>query len=445
MGFCLFGNESSQMKLIPFVIVTLLVTIAMGVGVAPLTGAVDGGGQADAVDVSPSYATATTTATGTTQTEPTATANGDVLNVLALPTEAVERSDLRRQYADIGPATGFDTGATTDRLTTRSLEAELEATASDQERRERISTELTEIETEIIDLEDRERQAIQAFSDGDLEPRELLIEIATVHLKAAALRDRTNMLADHADETDIEAISNDRLQRIEQDIRMREGPVRSHAASVLRAERPANRIMIETGGDEIALSAIDDGMYLREVHRNGLRGSGTPDLSADQPEEITKQQYPILWDRGDSWSLGESVDVFMMAVDIPNGELRTFIDRVSGQTFIEHQRIHLSSINTGESTNKVQDRLNVTVDQTHAGGPLRVTVTDAETDEPVAATVTVGQAGEESQTIGTVDQDGAIWAVSPREQFTITVLGEGTSAAFVDITPPSPESVTGSQ
>jgi len=87
----------------------------------------------------------------------------------------------------------------------------------------------------------------------------------------------------------------------------------------------------------------------------------------------------------------------------------------------------------------------VTVDQTYAGGPLRVTVTDADSGEPVAATITVGQAGEESQPIGTADENGAVWAITPRGPFTITVLGEGTAAAFVDVDPSSPESVMASQ
>jgi hypothetical protein len=83
----------------------------------------------------------------------------------------------------------------------------------------------------------------------------------------------------------------------------------------------------------------------------------------------------------------------------------------------------------------------VTVEQTYAGGPSRLTVTDESTGEPVQATVTVGQDGQESQTVGTTDADGTLWTLSPRGSFTVTVFGEGTSAAFVDVTPPAPETV----
>lgn len=428
------------MKFLPVVVVMVVLTIVMGVGMAPLGGDSGGDGQTAIEEFSPSYATDTTS---TVQTG--ASGDGSVLNVLALPSDSIERSDLRRQYADLGPAAGFDTAGTTNQLVTRSLESELESTASESERQERIDQELAEIEDGINELESKEQAAIRGFSNGELEPRELVTELAAVHLEAGALRDRTQMLESQADSLDENTVTNERLQQIEYDLRMLESPLRAHAVSVLRAERPANRIMIEAGNNEIALSAIDDDEYIREANRRGLRGTGQNTLTPERAEEITEQQYPTLWNRSTSWSSDGSESVFMMSVLFERGELRTFIDGPSERTFIEHQQIPLESIEIGESTNKVQDGLNVTVDQTYAGGPLRITVTDADSGEPVAATVTVGQDGQESQPVGTTDENGVVWAVSPRDQFTITVLGDGTSAAFVDITPPSPESVTGSQ
>jgi len=428
------------MKFLPVVVVAVIVATVMGVGLAPLAGDSGGDGQSEIEEFSPAYAT---DATSTTQTG--SSGDGSVLNVLALPSDSIERSDLRRQYADLGPAAGFDTDGTTSQLVTRSLETELESTTSEAERRERIDQELAQIEDDIDELESKERTAIRGFSNGELEPRELVSELAAVHLQANALRERTGMLESQAAELEEQTVSTDQLERIEYDLRMLESPLRAHAVSVLRADRPANRIMIETGNDELALSAIDDDEYVREVNRNTLRESGQNTLTPERAEEITQEKYPTLWNRSTSWSSDGTESVFMMSVLFERGELRTFIDGPSEQTFIEHQRIPLEFVETGESTNKVQDGLNVTVDQTYAGGPLRITVTDADSGEPLDATVTIGQDGQESQPVGTADENGVVWTLTPRDQFTITVLGEGTSAAFVDITPQSPESVTGNQ
>ena len=426
------------MKFLPLVVVTVFVATALGIGMAPLAVDSGGEGQTDIEEFSPSYATEAASGAQTGQAD-----DGTVLSVLALPSESIERSDLRRQHADLGPAAGFDTAGTTTQLETRLLATEL-AASSDADRQQRVSEELDQIEAEVDELETKERTAIRGFSSGTLEPRELVVELAAVHRDAGALRDRTEIVESHVDTAD-EELAAERLETIEYDLRMLESPLRSHAMSVLRGERPANRIMIETGNDELALSALDDDEYVREANRRGLRGTGQQTLTPERVEEITEQQYPTLWNRSTSWSSDGTASVFMMSVLFERGELRTFIDGASERTFIEHQRIPLDAVETGESTNKVQDGLNVTVDQTYAGGPLRVTVTDADSGEPVAATITVGQAGEESQPIGTADENGAVWAITPRGPFTITVLGEGTAAAFVDVDPSSPESVMASQ
>jgi len=226
---------------------------------------------------------------------------------------------------------------------------------------------------------------------------------------------------------------------------MLEGPLRAHVVSVLRAERPANRILVETSETAITLTAIDDDQYIREVNRKPLRGTGDSQLTPERTEELTTQRYPTLWDRSTSWSTDGIESVFVMSVKFNQGELRTFTDGPTERTFIEHQRLPLDDVVTGSETTKVQDGLNVTVEQTYAGGPLRLVVTDAETGEPLETTVTVGQNGQESQEVGTTNADGSLWALSPRSSFTITVFGEDTSAAFVDITPPAPETVTSGQ
>jgi len=423
------------MKRLPLVIAVLLITTAIGVGVGLPSGGVDGARQANPVDVRPSYQP---------QLSDTIETDTNVTNTLAIPADEIERSDLRRQYADLGPASAFDTGVTTDRLATRTIERELDASSAD-ERAEQIAAELDVVDDEVDSLETRERTAVREFSRGEIAPRELLIELATIHLEAAALRERTNMLKTQASALDEEPISEGRLQRIEYDLRMLEGPLRAHVVSVLRAERPANRILVETSETAITLTAIDDDQYIREVNRKPLRGTGDSQLTPERTEELTTQRYPTLWDRSTSWSTDGIESVFVMSVKFNQGELRTFTDGPTERTFIEHQRLPLDDVVTGSETTKVQDGLNVTVEQTYAGGPLRLVVTDAETGEPLETTVTVGQNGQESQEVGTTNADGSLWALSPRSSFTITVFGEDTSAAFVDITPPAPETVTSGQ
>ena len=445
MGFSSLGKESPQMKRLPLVVALLLVTTAIGAGVALPSASSGGERYADTVDVEPSYAVSSyTEPSSVPQLSGTVDANTNVTNTIAIPAGAIERSDLRRQYADLGPAASFDTGVTTDRLATRTIARELEGTP-DSELGDRLATELETVEAEVDSLETRERSAIRAFSREEISPRELLIELARVHLAASELRSRTDILESQAASLDEGTISDDRIRRVEYDLRMLNGPMRAHAVSVLRAERPADRILIETSETAVTMSTIDDGQYIREVNRKALLTDGTSQLTPERAEELTAQRYPTLWNRSTSWSVDGLDSVFVMSVAFDRGQLRTFTDGSTERTLIEHQRLPLDVVTTGSETTKVQDGLNVTVEQTYAGGPLRLTVTDDSTGEPIEATVTVGQDGQESRTVGTTDADGSLWTLSPRDSFTITVFGEDTSAAFVDVTPPAPETVTGSE
>jgi len=438
------------MKRLPLFVVVLLVTAVLAVGVAaPATdtagvAAANGGPTADTetADSQPTAVDRRSAYTAQLDSDPEATA--EMTNVLWIPAEGIDRSGVDRQHADLGPAAGFDTDATTDRLVTRTIERELEA-STDIERETRLREEVDAVAAGVDQLETRERAATREFGTGQTTATEYVTELAAIHLAADRLRDRAEMLETQAAAFDSSPVSADRFRVIEYDLRMLEGPVRAHAADILRGATPPNRVLVETGDESITLAAVDDGQYLREVQRRGLRGETVGEVSADQAVEIIQTEYPILWDRGTSWSSDGPGSVVMVGVEFSGGELRSFIDGPTERRFIEHQRLPLSMVTTGETTTKEQDGLNVTADQTYAGGPLRLTVTDAATGEPVDATVTVGQNGAESQRVGTTDEEGTLWLLSPRGPFTITVLGEDTDAAFVDVTAPPPEAVVPGQ
>lgn len=427
------------MKRLPLFVVVLLLTAVLAVGVAaPATdtgGSETVDGQSADVDRQSAY---------TAQLDSDPEAAPEMTNVLWIPADSIDRSGVDRQHADLGPAAEFDTDVTSDRLVTRTIERELEA-LDGQDRETRLEAEVETVEAGVEELETRERTATREFGTDQTTATEYVTELAAIHLAADRLRDRTVMLRTQADSLDSSPIATDRFRTIEYDLRMLEGPVRAHAVDILRGATPPNRVLVETGDEAITLAAVDDDQYLREVQRPGVRGETAGEVSADRAVEIIQTEYPILWDRGTSWSSDGPGSVVMVGVEFSGGELRSFVDGPTERRFIEHQRLPLSGVTTGESTTKEQDGLNVTADQTYAGGPLRLTVTDADTGEPVNATVTVGQNGSESQQVGTTDEEGTLWLLSSRGSFTVTVLGEDTDAAFVDVTAPPPEAVAPGQ
>jgi hypothetical protein len=365
-----------------------------------------------------------------------AEAEGQLLNVLSIPVRDLERSTLERQHADLGPAVGLGSAETTDRIATGALEAALEEADTGAERETVLREELTAIETATATLGEREREAIGEFTANQRSARELLVTLAEIDRAAATLESRSELVAERTEAADSTAVDADRVAAVQYRLQTLQGPVRDHAAAVLSAEHSSDRILVETGGDSVALAAIDGEQYIRETTRADRRGDAGGDLADETVEEIVVGDFPLLWDRRTSFRHGPET---RLSVQLGNGAFETFVDPETESVFRNSQRVPLDAIVASERTVKVQDGIEVTVRRTYAGGPLQLSIADADTGEPLNATVTIGQNGEESETIGRTNEAGELWTMTPREQFTITVLGEANSAAFVDITPQDPE------
>ena len=435
MDFYRFNKESKQMRVLPLVVAVLLVGATAGVGAI-------GGPPAEPTPADPSPQIATQP----TQQLQTAEAVSEPTNVLAIPENDIERGDLRRHQIDLGPAVGFDSAATTDALATRSIDRELSDLDPD-EREARLREEISALQTTTDQIRQQDATAIQQFAAGTSQPRETLETLALVGQTADRLQDRVDRLETQVDETPLsdeaESTLSDQLTAIDYELRMLNGPVRSHAAAVLGAERSADRISIQASQNGVELTAIDDGQYLRETYRLDRRADGPGSVDADTVERIVDRQYPVFWgQRGTgSWSIGGPGFVSQVTMDIDIGQLQLFVDGTSQQVFIEHQQVELGVVGSTQQTTNVQDGLEVSVNETYIGGPLQVNVTDAESGDPVDATVRVGQGAAEGETVGVLQDGQPVWTLTPRGEFTITVLGEDGKAAFVTVTPQPAERV----
>ena len=424
------------MKALPLCLAVLLVAATVGAGAM-----VPAESNEVGTTVDPSPATPLQVSTNGDRT--TEASNTTPRNILSLQGSTIDRSSLRRHHVDIGPAAGFETAAATDRLTTGAIEQNLSAETVDDEQ---LAASVNAAEATTERLRGREADAINAFAAGNREPRVVLEELALIGQTADRLRDRIDVIDARIDTSDDADGSrrelSDRLTAIDYELRMLDGPVRTYAADVFSGAQPAGRVSIQAGSGNFELSAINNGDYLRESYRFDNRASGG-EITAATAEKIAAEQYPWFWERrsGGTWSIGGPGSLSLVSIDIDDGSLQTFIDGTTEQRFVEHQRISLGEVVPVTRTTKRQDGLVVTVSRTYVGGPVDVRVVDADTGQPVAAAVSLGQNGQESVSVGSTNNDGTAWIVTPRGTFTLTILAEDDSAAFVELSPADAGSV----
>jgi hypothetical protein len=368
---------------------------------------------------------------GQTGTANATAANGsNVTRILAVPDEAVQRTALDHATLALGQSTRFAGNVTAVRLETAAVERYVTAPDDTDERSRRIIEALSTVEQEVITLRGRQQAAIDAYNDGELTPREFVVELATIAARANALEDRIEMLSTEADE--IDGFSLSRADAIAYELRAFGGPVRERAIAAIRGEAPRTLFFVTTGPEGYELATVSDGVYIREAYRGAVRSAdASASIDASDAINVTQESYPEIVADSDT-SATVSGTTAIVVQNAGEARLTAFVDSGSERVFKEYQRQPLETFVSGPSDSNVLNGLRITVNRTYPGGPMRVSVVDAESGDPVNLTVTLSQGPSRGVDIGRTGEDGVLWTLSPRGRFTVTAVGEETAATFLE-------------
>jgi len=410
------------MKALPIFVAVLLVAV-------PALGAVSPASVANP-SVQP--------ATGVTQL---AAGNGSSSSftprVLSLPPGETSRSGVSRQSVDLGQAVDFGVNATSMRLETDSTVERISSVERPDQRQRLLLGALNRIEQQAITLNGDQRSAIEAYSDGRISPRTLLVRLASVSTRASALEERQKRLNELAERTEGFSYSSQRVESLRRELATLTGPVRTHAIRTIRGDVPPGRFYVATGPESVVLSTIIEGTYVRDVYRGDLRDQDQNRVSPQDAVNATARSYPQIWQRKTDYTVIGAGDSYLVQVPYDTGTLSAFVDSGSGEVFKEFQRRSLNRSIVNQTRSKTQNGLQLTVSRSYPGSPLYVNLTDADTGDPVEANVTIGPAENDSTLIGRTDADGELWTVAPDYRFTIFAI-QGNSFVFVTVDPIAP-------
>ena len=356
------------------------------------------------------------------------------LRVLSTPPGIDPRLGVEPRDANLGTALGLTVGEVDAALRTETTVQRIEAAETNAERQRRILAAINEVEQDEVSLDSRQTATIDAHADGELSDRELLDELVRIAAIAEEYDERLDLLDQLAAETDGFS-SPGRLDELQVQLQVYEGPVRERALETVRGDTPKAEIHVESSQNALVLATVDGDEYVREAFRHDRwdRGGGT--LSSEAAIDAAIASYPetTALREPDAFGAGS-----VQRITVPHelGTLRAFVSGGTEQVFTEHQRIDLNRFPDAESVSATEDGFNVTVDRSYPGGPVTVTVLDDDDGQPVTGvTVTKSVGGGDSETIGTTDADGTVRTLSPVETYRVTVIDEPRVAVIDGIQP----------
>lgn len=348
----------------------------------------------------------------------------------------INRTGQRTVSVDVAGAVGGGGGEARTAFVRSSIERDLGAADTDEERRAAVRNGTDRLSGRVDRLERRHVTAVSSYNDGEIGEAELLREFATLHREAAATAETLEWLQTSADRLGLDGAS-DRLASDRIRLLRLQGPVSEELAAATAGEGSDSRIRVhvDTSGDGVVLAAVagtpTGPMYYREAvdpaawtTGNDDHYDGSPTVAFERFEEL----YPWVTQNDHSISgtpLGPApARVYTFRITHPHGELAAHLDGGSGDVYREVQEKHPERVPTTTDTARSGD-LRIVANTTRAGGPLGITVVNASTGEPVDAHVDVN-----GDPLGSTEGD-RLWTVAPRGETRVNATHDGENVTFV--------------
>ncbi|WP_458207305.1 DUF7096 domain-containing protein [Haladaptatus sp. NG-SE-30] len=281
-------------------------------------------------------------------------------------------------------------------------------------------------------LESAERTAGKQFNRQKLTSREYARRLAILDSRAHEIERSISHMEELSNE--VPRFSPE-VSTLRADLFALEGPVRTHIAESLRGTTTPNSIYIATTNSGVVLSMVENDQYIREAYRADYRKPEESESILDQKaQEITVEQYPGLKNK----TLRENTDPRYSSAGIwetdiihRQGVVKAYLDSGTKEIFREIQYKDLFGKNHvpyGKPVRNNTTSIQIVVNKTYPGGPLRINVTDSGGD-PVNGRISVGDTY-----VGETGSDGILWTVSPSRAFTVSAIHK-SETVNVTLTP----------
>ncbi|MFW6265508.1 MAG: DUF7096 domain-containing protein [Halanaeroarchaeum sp.] len=333
--------------------------------------------------------------------------------------ESIDASGFDRADLVVTRAVDAQSGSLVESFEQQRVTEAVAQADSEADEREAIRNATDEVDRRTRALVEDERTAREAFIAGELSAESYLATLGQVHARASSLEATVRAI----DDLDQVSDEDERRAQIRAELSTLQGPVRAELAAALQGDGQSKRTFVGVSADGVTLATLSETEYVRETVRTDNRDDDVGRLTFDEAETRFAELYPWASANKQRISMGAlGSDVYVVEYRHEHGTIDAALDASTGATFREAQTKSLDDTPATDSQWIESGDLVVGVSDTYPGGPVRVDVTNA-TGAPVAADVTAnGTAVGETTT-----RDGLVWAISPAEEYTVTVTTEDTT------------------
>lgn len=343
--------------------------------------------------------------------------------------EAVDRTGEGTATIDVAGAVEANAGDVRATYRQVSLERQFRNADTDEERRAVIRSGTERLTERVDTLERRHDTAVEAYSSGDIDERELFRTLSAVDREARTTASTAEWLERQARDLDMDA---EAIQLSKQRIRLLplRGPVRSTLDEGISGT-DAVRTHVEVSDGGLVLATIErdgaDVRYVREAYDSSIRSVDSPDRYNRSPNaalDRIEELYPWVFNNSGPLFAGyigtNDARIYSFDITHDHGELETYLDGGGNHIVREIQTKNPELVPTTIENSSDTEAVRLRVATTRAGGPLGVTVVD-DSGIPLDADVTVN-----GDPVGSTGED-RLWTVAPRGEVTVTATHGGVT------------------
>ncbi|MFC7239928.1 hypothetical protein ACFQS4_17340 [Saliphagus sp. GCM10025317] len=297
------------------------------------------------------------------------------------------------------------------------FEQAFDETTNSNERAKLIDASRDRLESRVQALNEREREAAQAYANGTITEQEFTQMVLRNYNEANALEAQYRDLHEYVNR--VPGYRSENIRPLAGTIATHQSQARAVIAAASTADRSPS-VTIETSAEGYRLSLVSGGQFYQEVTRFDHRdrdGESQFDSLTDA-ESHAEERYPWVHSNTNSRfaSTTFSPNLYLIELSHSHGDLHSYIDGATEAVAREHQSLDLSRLPIEHQNTWERDTVAITLNRTPGDGPAEIRVTDLETSEPVEATVRL-----DGVAVGQTGSNGRLWLATPAGDYEIEV------------------------